>query len=328
MTLVAARAHQLPYRDHVAQAAVTSPPYWGLRRYGTHPDELGTEDLHHYLDNLVTAFAEVRRALRPDGLAWISIGDTAAGSGGAGGDYLIPSAAKRARRKAPIERLEYRQARALVRAHDAPPGIATINLFGQELAELLDHQWCNIPGRLAAALQDDQWRLRATITWAKTSRHGKAMLRPEDLRHANRPGVSSETILLLSPGPGRARFYPSQLTERGDVWHFPPVTGRFRGPAPFPDELARRCILPSTLPGDLVIDPFAGSGTTGRVAHTLGRRYAGTDLYATGTSSPVAKPAPPQPIATPETKLIDLMAALEDSVRQAQASRARHRSAP
>src|SRR5690606_26039351 len=92
--------------------------------------------------------------------------------------------------------------------------------------------------------------------------------------------------------PGRARWYPSQLTERGDVWHFPPATGRYRGPAPFPDELARRCILPSTLPGHLVLDPFAGSGTTLRVATALGRDAIGLDLYADDGSDIAAEEFP------------------------------------
>jgi DNA modification methylase len=47
-----------------------------------------------------------------------------------------------------------------------------------------------------------------------------------------------------------------------------------------PDELARRCILASTLPGDVVLDPFSGSGTTERVARQLGRHGIGVDLYA------------------------------------------------
>jgi hypothetical protein len=170
----------------------------------------------------------------------------------------------------------YRQAR--------PTTWQRSGVYGQvELGALAGGQWCNVPGRLAAALQDDGWRLRASITWAKTTASGAGLVRPESLDHANRPGVSSESILLLAPGPGRSVFDPAGLVEAGDVWHFAPVRGQVgRGhAAPFPDELARRCILPSTRPGDLVVDPFHGSGTTGRVARRLERRYAGADLYAT-----------------------------------------------
>lgn len=271
-----ARAAELPWRDGVAQACVTSPPYWGLRRYGDHPDELGTEDLHAYLSRLVEVFREVRRVLRADGLAWVNVADTAAGSGGAGGDYG-PSG-----RRAGYS--GYRQAR--------PTIWRKTRVYGEvELSGLDGAQWCNVPGRLVSALQDDGWRLRAWITWAKTTTTGAPLLRPENLAHANRPGVSSEVILLLAPGMARSVFDPSGLVEAGDVWHFPPARGSSGHPAPFPDELARRCILPSTRRGDLVVDPFHGSGTTGRVARQLGRRDAGVDLYAT-TAAPARGPKP------------------------------------
>lgn len=64
------------------------------------------------------------------------------------------------------------------------------------------------------------------------------------------------------------------------MWHFPPGGNGDPHLAPFPDELARRCILPTTLPGDLVLDPFSGSGTVPRVAEQLGRRAIGIELYA------------------------------------------------
>jgi hypothetical protein len=228
----------------------------------------------------VEVFREVRRVLRPDALAWVNIADTAAGSGGAGGDY--GPAGRRS------GYLGYRQAR--------PTIWRKTRTYGEiELSSLAPGQWCNVPGRLVGALQEDGWRLRAWITWAKTTTAGRPLVRPENLAHANRPGVSSEVILLLAPGPSRSVFDPAGLVEAGDVWHFPPVRGAAGGghPAPFPDELARRCILPSTRRGDLVVDPFHGSGTTGRVASRLGRRYAGADLYATAMSTAVRVPRPP-----------------------------------
>ena len=282
--VVRAVAERLPWRDGVAKACVTSPPYWGLRRYGDRPDELGTEDLHVYLSRLVRVFAQVRRVLRPDGLVWMNIADTAAGSGGAGGDYLADG---RGRARRAGHNL-YRQAR--------PTIWRKTRVYGEiGLSSLAEGQWCNVPGRLVTALQEDGWRLRAWITWAKTTTTGAPLVRPESLAHANRPGVSSEAIVLLAPGPDRSYFDAAGLVEAGDVWHFPPVrvqAGRGHA-APFPDELARRCILPSTRRGDLVVDPFHGSGTTGRVARQLGRRYAGADLYATAAVDVERVPRPP-----------------------------------
>lgn len=274
ITLHRLDAHRLldVVEPHTVQCTVTSVPYWGLRTYGDDPAELGRENLQDYLDHMVTVFAQVRQALTRDGLLWLNIGDTAAGSGGAGGDYIDRGDTGR---NAPDERRTYRQGRPVVRVHR--PADLGVDLT---LEQLIPGQWCNIPGRLAAALQADGWLLRSWVTWAKTTSNGRALIRPESLKHANRPGVSSEVILMLAPHTDRSRFYPRRLVEAGNVWHFPARTGRYVGPAPFPDELPRRCIIPSTLPGDLVLDPFAGSGTTLRVAAALGRPAVGIDLYA------------------------------------------------
>lgn len=245
------------------QAIVTSPPYWGRRRYGDDPAELGREDLIEYVRRLTLIFRRLRPALSIDGLLWVNIGDTAAGSGGAGGDHSTGS-----KRHMP----KYRQGspRALFPVRDE-------GLFPEWRvmeAELRGGNWCLVPWLLAWHLQGDGWLLRKTIVWDKGRR------RPEDLAHVRRPGEAHEYVLMLA----RSRSYkwrPGGLVEPGDVWHFAP--GSTVGAAhfaPFPDELAERCILPSTDPGELVFDPFAGSGTVPRVAERLGRRGLGVDLYA------------------------------------------------
>ncbi len=63
------------------------------------------------------------------------------------------------------------------------------------------------------------------------------------------------------------------------VWQIPPVSARKTGhPAPFPIELAERVIKLFSYAGDLVVDPFCGSGTTCVAARRLGRHYAGFDI--------------------------------------------------
>jgi modification methylase len=65
------------------------------------------------------------------------------------------------------------------------------------------------------------------------------------------------------------------------VWSFPAVQARQIGhPAPFPVELPHRCIQLYTYLGDVVLDPFAGSGTTCLAAAQDGRRYVGYEINA------------------------------------------------
>src|ERR1700689_3286645 len=67
--------------DESVHCCVTSPPYWGLRDYGT-AVQLGLERTpEEYIAQMVTVFAEVKRVLRDDGTLWLNMGDCYAGSG-------------------------------------------------------------------------------------------------------------------------------------------------------------------------------------------------------------------------------------------------------
>lgn len=244
--------------DRSVDAVVTSPPYLRQRHYGDNDvDEIGREDtVEEYLANLMSVFDHVKRILRPTGSVWINIGDKANDSGGAGGDWsTLGRTTKRT---------------------GSGPGRFRDDRFA-------DGTFLDVPARFAGALVDRGWRLRLPIVWDK----GREA--PESLRHVGRPRWSHEMIYLFTPyrRPHRAldrgqrtKFYPSGLVETGSVWHFPPGGNGDPHLAPFPDELARRCILPSTLPGDTVLDPFSGSGTVPRVAEQLGRIGIGCELYA------------------------------------------------
>jgi len=187
-------------------------------------------------------FGHVRRVLADDGLLFVNLGDTASGSGGSGGDY---------------------------NAGGSKDGRPTWRQGESGLPQLT---WCNVPGTFANMMVDDGWLLRAEIVWDK----GKE--RRESLAHARRPRPSHEIILMFAQ-QRKYRFFHEGMAETGTVWHFAPSSQGGKGQAPFPDELPRRCIECSTEPGDSVFDPFAGSGTTVRVAHEMGRKGFGTDLY-------------------------------------------------
>lgn len=61
--------------NECVQCVITSPPYWGVRDYGT-SGQIGLEaKVENYLQSLLSVFDEVRRVLRKDGVIWLNIGD-------------------------------------------------------------------------------------------------------------------------------------------------------------------------------------------------------------------------------------------------------------
>lgn len=237
-------ALRLPLADNSVTSIVTSPPYFGLRAYGDSSEELGRGSFVDYSTDMTTFGLEAMRVLRDNGTLWLNMGDTYAGSGGAGGDYN--SGGKQ------YGKPKWKQGDS-----------------GLERGQLM-----MVPHRIASSLQSIGFLLRSCIVWDKQS------VRPEDVEHVRRPLAAHEYIFMFSTQV-KCKFYGKRLTEKGNVWHFPPVRGKHHF-APFPDELARRCIEVSTNRGDVVLDPFAGSGTTALVAHNMGRVGLGFDIYAEG----------------------------------------------
>lgn len=219
---------------------VTSPPYLEQRTYGPSAVEIGHEaTLDGYVTALCEVFAGVRPLLEPGALVWVNLGDKANGSGGAGGDWDDRTAGP-----------------SRFRDPSYPVG-----------------SWLDVPGAFKRAMLLAGWRLRADVIWDK----GRDA--PESLWHVRRPRPAHEHLMAFQADAGRSRLFPSLLAETGTVWHFPPGGSGPAHLAPFPDELAVRCILPTTMPGDWVLDPFGGSGTVARVADRLGRHAIHVDLY-------------------------------------------------
>jgi DNA modification methylase len=229
--------------DESVQCCVTSPPYWGLRDYD-HKSQIGAEKTPvEYLENLVDIFAEVWRVLKPDGTLWLNIGDGYARNGGTGN--CGPNA----------------------KVGNTKKLIQKRNCRVPDCWGLKDRDLMGMPWRAAFALQADGWILRSSITWIKTAPM------PESVR--NRPSNATEQVFLFSKNP--KYYYDNQAIreESGanlrNYWRIGPAASAKGHPAAFPRELARRCILLGTQPGDVVLDPFSGSGTTGIVAKGLKR---------------------------------------------------------
>lgn len=291
------------------QVCVTSPPYWNLRDYGE-PGQLGMEaSPQAFAAALVEVFRLVRRALKPDGLLFLNLGDTyiAGRSGGVGESSKINGSKRNmeATRASKLKGPKHRRA----------SGLKKKDLAG-------------IPWRTAFALQDDGWWLRADNIWGKPApvpegakdrtcrQHEYVFMLSKSARYfydqqATAEPASTQTRVKLGPagtrgsgngnGPkavrreerdraGRAGTAMSGFVEMRNlrsmwtfeeadtVWWIP--SERFGGDhfATFPQSLPRKCILAGSRPGDLVLDPFAGVGTTGLVAAELGRRFVGVEI--------------------------------------------------
>lgn len=273
------------------QCVVTSPPYWGLRDYQVE-GQIGLEATPNaYVDNLAAVFREVKRVLRKDGVCWLNLGDSYAMS-----TIGSSKTGKNASSKG---------THITNRRWSIPEGLKPKDLVG-------------IPWRVAFALQADGWYLRSDIIWSKpncmpesvtdrpTRSHEYIFLLTKSERyyynadaikepavngdpmsprgsraHANKPnaGLRKQDSIGKDRYTGfNDRYEPVEYRNKRSVWTvaFQAYSGAHY--AVFPEALIEPCILAGSKPGDIVLDPFAGSGTTGRVALRHGRQAVLIDL--------------------------------------------------
>jgi site-specific DNA-methyltransferase (cytosine-N4-specific) len=271
-----------------ADCCVTSPPYYGLRDYGTE-GQIGLEDSPAaYVERLREVFAEVRRVLADDGTLWLNIGDS----------YAVRWGSVRGRGRKGLGDDDIDRSRTGPISHE----VREKNLMG-------------IPWRTAFALQDDGWVWRNVIVWHKpnatpesakdrmSTKWEPMLLFSKSRRyHFNLSAISEPPVApgrshgpnalrgrnLSHPRSATGAYVPADECNPGDCWEILPdpfdewwtvavapyPEAHF---ATFPVRLPMRCIS-TTRPGATVLDPFSGSGTTGEACRRLGRKYTGIDL--------------------------------------------------
>lgn len=229
--------------NEVVQSVVTSPPYYQQRDYGI-PGQIGLEDTpEQYIESLLMVFREVRRVLRQDGTLWLNIGDTYNAYNANRGEGGVLNQGRK---------------------HSMLPTFAK----GLTDKRRLNKSLLGIPWRVANAMTEDKWVLRSEIIWHKPS------AKPSGSK--DRPLTRHETIFLFVRTT-RTAYVDEALNGLGSVWTL--TTGHHQEhSAPMSEALARRCVEMGSRPGDLILDPFHGSGTSERAALTLNRQYLGVEL--------------------------------------------------
>ena len=152
--------------DDSVHMVMTSPPYFGLRDYG-HDDQIGLEDeLDAYIEELVAVFREVRRVLRPDGSAWLNLGDSYSGGRG--------------------NHMGNKKGKVYEDDSEAYASVDNTATFGRKNKMLVPH-------RVAIALQSDGWVVRNDVTWVKPN--------PMPSSVKDRLNTTTEQIFHLTPNP-------------------------------------------------------------------------------------------------------------------------------
>lgn len=267
------------------QTCITSPPYYGLRDYG-HDGQIGNEQTpKEFVDNLVKVFACVWDILEDSGTLWVNLGDSY---------YNYRTGKGQELKKQTLSNNN----------QDLPQKCAR---RGNKLGEYKEKDLMGMPWRLAFALQDFGWYLRQDIIWHKpnpmpesvkdrcTKSHEYIFLlskKPhyyfdneaiKEDAHTTDDTNRDRDITRLNNTPGRTRMAGLKTNHyetknKRDVWTV--ATKPYSGAhfAVYPEELIEPCVLASTKVGDIVLDPFFGSGTTGAVAQKLGRKWIGCEL--------------------------------------------------
>ena len=267
---------------------------YGLRDYGI-SDQIGLESTpDEYVSKLVQVFREVKRVLKDDGTLWLNLGDSYCAS--PKGSLTDNTGALQSNCRA-------------LESHFQAAQMDKTKIAGLKPKDLI-----GIPWMVAFALRADGWYLRSDIIWSKpnpmpesvkdrpTKSHEYMFLLSKSQKYyydadSIREPLQEVSIERAKHGwHGRGiddtgnygglthtdkmgeRFAPENGRNKRSVWTI--NTSGFAGAhfAVMPEKLVEPCILAGSKPGDVILDPFSGSGTVGVVAVKNGRSYKGIDL--------------------------------------------------
>ena len=273
----------IPTITEPIQMCVTSPPYYGLRDYGGEENQIVQEGRpEEFIDQLVEVFKKVRDVMVDDGTLWVNMGDTYYNYR-SDGNYPKQTVSK---------------------TNQDLPNFSPAR--GNKLKGLKSKDLIGVPWLLAFALRKDGWYLRQDIIWHKPNPM------PESVK--DRCTKSHEYIFLLSksknyyydneaikepakdwgtrdrtngkyhnkgtglqPHTGLSKSYPTK--NKRSVWTVTSKPYKEAHFATYPPDLIEPCIKAGSKKGDIILDPFMGSGTTAMVSKQLDRHFIGCELH-------------------------------------------------
>ena len=287
------------------QTCVTSPPYFGLRDYGV-DGQIGLEETpRQFVDNMVEVFDLVYKLLNNDGVLWLNLGDCYASqpSWGRGGGSTLGGRKQGGEGGKSPSRLNL-------------PGLKKKDLIGipwkvafalQESGWYLrqDIIW-HKPNPMPESVKDrctksheyifllsksekyyfNSGAIREPSTCGangsefhtgKTGEHqlGRSSKKPR--QSIGKGGFNGKAEAMVDTGQNAFRAVTDMRNKRS-VWTVATKPYKEAHFAVFPTELIEPCVLAGSKVGDIVLDPFMGSGTTAHVADSLGRKYLGCEL--------------------------------------------------
>jgi DNA modification methylase len=300
------------------QTCVTSPPYWGLRDYGVAGQLGLEATPLEYVDNMVETFGLVRELLADDGALWLNLGDSYAGApGGYQGKHGQRESRTFTARIDLVKRglglkpkdlcgIPWRVAFALQadgwylrqdiiwhKPNPMPESVRDRCTKAHEYIFLLSKReryyfdadaiaeplaYGSVERLSQPNLTNQQGSDRVP---GKTNGSMKAVYRKAYTGESTKDYASGGA---QDAGATKARIVDGILSgdlvsrNKRSVWTV--TTKPFSGAhfATFPPDLIEPCILAGSRPGDVVLDPFMGSGTTAQVAQQLGRQWIGCEL--------------------------------------------------
>lgn len=276
--VVCGDAHKLIQRlpDESIDCVVTSTPYWAVRLYGTPQNvrwadgevcPFGHEQTPEgFVRHSVELLYYLKPKLKELGSIWWNLGDT----------YHT---------RTQIRGNAYETLKAMKGLDKRKWTEHGCRRFSGGHSYLIDGGQCLIPQRIAERAARIGYIVKSMISWRKEfslpeptqSRVSRSLEYIIHLSNVRNPLFNKDAFRTISPELG-GRNPQEERDQVTDVWHFRTADGKDGHGAQFPIALPGRCISLSTAPGGLVLDPFAGSATTGVAALQLGRRFLGFEV--------------------------------------------------